>query len=313
MRGDCRYALVGCVVLSMLVAALGRANGQEPPPLDLVYLSNPEGRMSVGSVVTLSGYLINNTDRAMLASVQLLANNDSRISPAGSLEYWLDPRGRSKDLSWTIRVVGTSPTAQPKMKIVHYEGDPISSGKRVVASTPLGVGQILQVLWDGKWYHGEVMSVFTDGRVKVHYVGWDSKWDEIVPRTRLQLANESFVAKHPESYVQTTRGDGECVAFVREAANVPAHSEWKEGIKVRGSNIPKGTAIATFVGGKYPDKKPDDGKSMHAAIYDGQDQNGIWVWDQWVGQAVSRRAIPFQAGRGRRSNDGDAFSVIERN
>jgi hypothetical protein len=42
-------------------------------------------------------------------------------------------------------------------------------------------------------------------------------------------------------------------------------------MQVHGASIPYGTAIATFPNGKY---------SGHAAIYTGQDANGIQVWDQ---------------------------------
>ncbi len=97
------------------------------------------------------------------------------------------------------------------------------------------------------------------------------------------------------------------MAFVREAAKAPQTSEWKEGKKVRGNDIPPGAAIATFRDGKYP----NEATGNHAAIYDGQDENGIFVWDQWKGQAVHRRHIKFRGGAGSPSNDGDAFSVIE--
>ncbi len=103
-------------------------------------------------------------------------------------------------------------------------------------------------------------------------------------------------------------GDCGCVAFVQVAARAPATSAWKEGKKVRGNDILIGTAIATFVDGKNPNKPTGN----HAAIYDGQDKDGIWVWDQWKGQPVRRRHIRFKGGKGSPSNDGDAFSIIER-
>ncbi|CAF1307034.1 unnamed protein product [Didymodactylos carnosus] len=48
--------------------------------------------------------------------------------------------------------------------------------------------------------------------------------------------------------------------------------------------------------------------SGHAAIYTGQDANGIQVWDQWVGHPVSQRTIRWN-GSGI-SNNGDSFYVI---
>ncbi|CAF1266269.1 unnamed protein product [Adineta steineri] len=68
---------------------------------------------------------------------------------------------------------------------------------------------------------------------------------------------------------------------------------------VRGASIASGTAIATFPNGKY---------SGHAAIYTGQNNDGIQVWDQWVGRPVATRTIRWN-GSGI-SNNGDSFFVI---
>jgi hypothetical protein len=42
------------------------------------------------------------------------------------------------------------------------------------------------------------------------------------------------------------------------------------------ANIQKGTAIATFVNGKYPNAH------RHAVFYLGQDANYVYVMDQWA-------------------------------
>ena len=57
----------------------------------------------------------------------------------------------------------------------------------------------------------------------------------------------------------------------------------------------KGTAIATFdKDGKYANKVTGN----HAAIYLIQDNNGLWVYDQWVSQgAVKKRYIGFRGGK----------------
>jgi len=119
---------------------------------------------------------------------------------------------------------------------------------------------------------------------------------------------ETFICSNPKDYGGKEVGDGQCVAFVQMAAGAPRTSDWKQGKKVRGNEIPLGTAIATFKDGKYS----NNATGNHAAIYDGQDKEGIWVWDQWKGQPVHRRHIKFRGGKGSSSNDGDAFSVIER-
>ncbi|CAF0875451.1 unnamed protein product [Adineta ricciae] len=93
---------------------------------------------------------------------------------------------------------------------------------------------------------------------------------------------------------------GECVSFVKICTgDRRSTGQWVRGVKVRGAGIPYGTAIATFPNGKY---------YGHAAIYTGQNADGIQVWDQWVGHAVSTRTIRWN-GSGT-SNNGDSFYVI---
>ncbi|MGF1689602.1 BPSL0067 family protein [Photobacterium japonica] len=91
-------------------------------------------------------------------------------------------------------------------------------------------------------------------------------------------------------------------------------STWVEGIPVRGNRtkIRLGTAIATFVDGKYPNKRTGN----HAALYISQFSGGIWVMDQWASEnAINARLIKFK-GRNADgsyvdpSNNADAFSVI---
>lgn len=83
--------------------------------------------------------------------------------------------------------------------------------------------------------------------------------------------------------------------------------EWVEGPKVRGNtNIQPGTPIAIFHDGKY--------RGTHAAIYEGQDEKGIHVVDQWAerpgrdAQPVHRRTIRWD---GTGSNCGNSFNIIK--
>lgn len=111
-------------------------------------------------------------------------------------------------------------------------------------------------------------------------------------------------------------GDHQCVALVRHFAGVPSHEHWSEGAKVVGNNsLEPGTAIATFVDGKYPNKPHGN----HAAFYVGQASDGIYVLDQWASPnkpTVSQRLL-YRRGRNpdgsyvSPSNNADAFSVIE--
>ena len=84
---------------------------------------------------------------------------------------------------------------------------------------------------------------------------------------------------------------------------------WGMGDPVKGNaNLEKGTAIATF----GPDGKYAGG---HAAIYVGQDQNGIQVLDQWAerpgrpAHPVAPRTIRWDAKTP--SNNGTLFHVIK--
>jgi hypothetical protein len=118
----------------------------------------------------------------------------------------------------------------------------------------------------------------------------------------------AFIAPDPGKFKGQEVGNGQCVAFVKEASGAPQSSLWKEGEKVRDADIQSGTAIATFIDGVYPNHPHGN----HAAIYVEQSDSGIVVWDQWSGQPVHKRTLQFKgAGDHDLSNNGDAFSVIE--
>ena len=85
----------------------------------------------------------------------------------------------------------------------------------------------------------------------------------------------------------------ECVALVQHyVTTLPITTTWKEGKAVLGNkDIVKGTAIATFIDGRYLSLR----KGNHAAFYISQDANGIVVMDQWADDPnkpkVSKRTI----------------------
>jgi len=125
----------------------------------------------------------------------------------------------------------------------------------------------------------------------------------------------SYIVSNVDALDQTDLvGSHSCVALVQHYAKVPNTALWREGKTVKGNLlVAKGTAIATFVNGKYPNK--DHGN--HAAFYVSQDVNGIWVVDQFKkAQKVSKRYIRSKgkSADGKfldPSNNADAFSVIE--
>ena len=126
------------------------------------------------------------------------------------------------------------------------------------------------------------------------------------------LAGGPYLAEIPEAFVGEVVGDGHCAKFVQAAAGTPRTADWRAGAKVRGNpDLAPGTAIATFeVDGTYTSRTGN-----HAAIYLGQDEAGLWVYDQWRGQPVHHRLIRFAggkgAGKGSKSNDGDRYAVVE--
>ena len=112
-------------------------------------------------------------------------------------------------------------------------------------------------------------------------------------------------------------GSKQCVALLQYYAKLPQTTTWKEGKSVLDELLlAKGTAIATFVGGKYESLATGN----HAAFYVSKDAGGIWVMDQWANMAtkpmVSKRYIRRKGklpkgGYIDPSNNADAYSVIE--
>lgn len=112
-------------------------------------------------------------------------------------------------------------------------------------------------------------------------------------------------------------GSKQCVALVQVYAGAPLTAGWREGRQVIGdASIAVGTAIATFVGGRYESRRTGN----HAGLYLGQDRDGLWIMDQWADDnrkpRVSRRYLRRRgtsSGGGYRdpSNNADAYAVID--
>jgi hypothetical protein len=122
-----------------------------------------------------------------------------------------------------------------------------------------------------------------------------------------------FIARHPEQYIGQTVGEGasrgQCVAFVRAAADLPHTSLWVRGDPVATTDCARGTAIATFdPDGKYGNH--GDGRS-HAAIFQQQLSAGIRVFDQWSNHPVAHRVIRWKNGSGGAADDASRYHVIE--
>ncbi len=101
---------------------------------------------------------------------------------------------------------------------------------------------------------------------------------------------------------------GQCVSFVTTVCpTLPlgTHAWKKSGEPVKGrTDVQAGTVIATF--------GADGHFSGHAAIYEGQSDQGLNVVDQWVtnaGEPVHKRLLRF--GAPGNSNNGDNFFVVD--
>ncbi len=107
---------------------------------------------------------------------------------------------------------------------------------------------------------------------------------------------------------------GSCAGLVQWYTRVGLAKIWREGIAVKGngSKIKKGTTVATFVNGRYPNKP----FGKHAALTISQSTRGVYVMDQWKSKpTIGKRLMRFK-GKGSNvafvdpSNNGSALSVI---
>ena len=120
----------------------------------------------------------------------------------------------------------------------------------------------------------------------------------------------SFVAASYSQYLGQSVGSGQCAVLVETAdPSVGLTSTWVQGAAVQGNtSLAPGTIIATFgPDGTYTGLQ--DG-SAHAAIYLGQNGQGIQVEDQWADQPAHLRTIPWTSVSGVPANTGSDFYVV---
>jgi len=124
------------------------------------------------------------------------------------------------------------------------------------------------------------------------------------------VSSPGFVASNFSQYLGQSVGSGQCVALVQAAdPSVGLTATWTQGAAVHGNtSLQPGTAIATFnANGQYANATNG---SSHAAIYLGQNAQGIQVEDQWSNQPASIRTIPWNNPTGTAANTGSSFYVI---
>ena len=124
------------------------------------------------------------------------------------------------------------------------------------------------------------------------------------------VSSPGFVASSFTQYLGQSVGSGQCVALVQAAdPSVGLTATWTQGASVQGNtSLQPGTAIATFnSNGQYANATNG---SSHAAIYLGQNAQGMQVEDQWSNQPASIRTIPWNNPTGTAANTGSSFYVI---
>jgi hypothetical protein len=65
-------------------------------------------------------------------------------------------------------------------------GDGICASPKVVAAAKYKVGASVDVLWNGKWYDANILAVAAGEKYRIHYVGFNSSWDEWVTDARVR-------------------------------------------------------------------------------------------------------------------------------
>ena len=106
----------------------------------------------------------------------------------------------------------------------------------------------------------------------------------------------------------------ECVSLTKHFSGAPCSDCWRAGPPVIGSDIPRGTAVATFdENGRYPKGKNHQNSGIY--IESGNAPNTFLIIDQWdeipgVRPAHPARERGLGPKPGQRSDNSLAYSVI---
>ena len=120
-----------------------------------------------------------------------------------------------------------------------------------------------------------------------------------------------YIAKNGFANTSEAVGNGECVTLVKALTGAPASSLWREGAKVTellaSGDLAEGTAIATFINGRYRNWPHGN----HAAIFVRSVPGGIEVFDQWHRHAPELRTIKFGRPGSGVAQRPELYSVVE--
>ena len=123
------------------------------------------------------------------------------------------------------------------------------------------------------------------------------------------LPGEGYTVAIPS--FNNDKGRAECVELIKGLMDAPRTTQWQEGRRLLAAYeaIKPGTAIATFVRGRYPQGRRH---GPHAAIFLRATEAGIYVLDQFANQiGVQQRFIPWHHPRDKHpSNNASAYSTV---
>jgi len=122
-------------------------------------------------------------------------------------------------------------------------------------------------------------------------------------------ADSKYKCAAAQRYAGNVVGDGHCVSLIKLCSGAPDTKYWRPGARVLSQtpgSIAPGAIIATFKNGRYPSRT-----GYHAAIYIKHDDNGIWVWDQWLGKPVHKRLIRVRNEGTAASNSAQDYRVVK--
>ena len=129
------------------------------------------------------------------AGVPVLVEHDAELIVREGNTTVACPITAIAELSPTGRHAGEVDSPEAETGSSSYRGPhPVPSSERsVTGETDLTLNQVVQVNWHGAWYPAEVVGLGPAGAVRVHYRGWSDRWDEVVDRSRIQLADPDAI------------------------------------------------------------------------------------------------------------------------
>lgn len=101
---------------------------------------------------------------------------------------------------WLAVVLDDAPapvTAQAALPVIELpqseEGKPVEpSDIPVRPDTPLEIGSTVLSFSQGRWWRAQVIGLEPNDSVRLHFPGWDAKWDVTVSRDELQVDLHGF-------------------------------------------------------------------------------------------------------------------------